>query len=212
MKVLALTLGFDERFAVRAMMRGGISSGDRIVVFMAEPVEERASRCLQVVREFLSRYVRDVEFRVLKVDVGRFEEAVSRIRRGLQEAVRGAEEVVLNLSGGMRALILEVLSAALLLGLDCMVEVELENLTGVVSFPIRLLRASKLSRGDLEILSRLLKTGGWVSLSELSRVSKMPRSTVHKRLRRLIEIGLVESKRVGRRVIYRASEWAGVYI
>ena len=211
MKVLALTLGFDERFAIRAMMRAGVSSGDRIVVLVVEPLEEKASKCLQMVREFLSKYVQNVELRICSVDVRKFEDAVSSIKAELRDAVRDADEVVLNLSGGMRALILETLVAALLLGFECRVEVELEDLTGVVYFPMRLLGSIKLSKGELEVLLKLLETESWMSLSDISKASKLPRSTTHKRLRRLIEAGLVEAKRVGRRVLYKACKEAGVY-
>jgi len=211
MKVLVLTLGFDERFAIRAMMRTGVGSGDRIVIFIVEPLEEKAYRCLQIIKEFLSKYVQDVELIVSSVDVRKFESAVSKIKSELKKAVKDADEVILNLSGGMRASILETLTAALLLRFECKVEVELEDLTGVVSFPIKLLRPIRLSRGELEILLKLLETKNWISLSDISKVYKIPKSTAHKRLRRLIEVGLVEMRRVGKRVVYRACKGASVY-
>ena len=210
MKVLVLTLGFDERFAIRAIMRAGVGSGDRIVVFVVEPLEEKASKCLQMVRGFLSKYVQDVELNICGVNVRKFEDAVSNIKAELRDIVKDADEVVLNLSGGMRALILETLSAALLLGFECRVEVELEDFTGVVYFPLRLLSSIRLSKGELEVL-KLLETRNWMSLFDISRLSKLPKSTTHKRLKRLVNAGLVEAKRAGRRVVYRARKEASVY-
>jgi CRISPR-associated protein Csa3 len=212
MKLLGLTIGFDERFAIRALMRAGIGGGDRVLVFVAEPMEERAERCLKLFREFVSKYVEDVNLKIVEVKVGDFSSAVLRMKRALEDFVKGADEVVLNLSGGMRALILEALSAAVLLELDLTVEVELENLRGLIAFPLRLLGAESLSREEIRILSVLVEAGGELDLSEVSEMSSMPRSSVHKRLRRLVERGLVEAKRVGRRMLYSVRREAIVYL
>jgi CRISPR-associated protein Csa3 len=211
MKLLCLTLGFDEKFAARALMRAGIGSGDRVLVFVAEPMEERAERCLKLFKEFISKYVEDVDLRIVGVEVRKFSFSVLRIKKVLGDYARDVNEVMLNLSGGMRALILEALSAALLLGLDSIVEVELENLRGLVTFPLRLLGGG-LSRGEVKVLSVLLKAGGELNLLEISKESGMPRSTVHKKLRRLVEIGLIEEKRVGKKMLYSARREAIIYV
>jgi len=39
-----------------------------------------------------------------------------------------------------------------------------------------------------------------------------PKSTAHKRLRRLVDVGLVEARRVGRKMFYRACKSAYMYV
>lgn len=207
MTVLVVTLGFDERFAMRSIMRHG-DRLSRVLVVHSEPVEERARLAENRVREFVERYLSGVSLEVVVVDASDLAGSVAVLRKRLAEFV--GEEVVLNLSGGMRSLGLEVLLAAVYSGVDAVVEVELENLRGFVSFDLGMLAGRIPSSDELRVLSALSSYGE--TLDELSNKLSMPRSTVFKRLRSLVGRGLVREVREGRRVRYAPTSLARIWL
>lgn len=213
-KIVVVTLGFDEKFAIRGLLRSGLSFGDRVLVFTVRPIDERVERALGVLRNFVSKYYDGVSFRIIDVDVQDFYEAVLRIGSVLKDEFFGKEgvEVIFNFSGGMRSLILEVLVAAVAIGIDGRVEVELENFAGVISFPINIVKLSSPLRKKYKEILRVLVEIGEMNLSDLAKRLRVAKSTVHTRIKHLAELNLIETEYRGKSLMCRAQSIAKLFV
>ena len=210
MKLLALTLGFDEKFAVRALLRAGLSFGDKAVIFLAEPLDERAVKAWRTVEDIVSRYFSGVHVETVKVNVSNFYSAVETVAKKLAEASENADEVLINLSGGMRILILEVLTAAHMLKLKATVEVEFENFLGLAKFPLELL-SIELSESEKLILKYIVAKKQ-TTITDVSKDLKISKATAHRKLWKLAEKGLVKIVRKGKVAICKPTEQAKLIV
>jgi len=199
LKALVLSLGFDERFTIRAILRTGLSSNDRVLIFVAEPIVEKAEKALQVVLDFLKCYFEGVKFDVVSVPTRDFEQSVSVIGEQLMDLKSPNYEVFLNLSGGMRSLVIELLATSLLVGLKGVVEVELENLEGCLSFPIEMLRIKTPLKDEYKTALKSIIEAKEINISQLSRKVNVAKSTIHKIAKKLMEEGLIEYEKMGKK-------------
>jgi len=210
LKVLALTLGFDEKFAIRALLRAGLSFGDKALIFLAEPLDERAVKAWKVVEDIISRYFSGVTIEAIKVNVADFYGSVRKISEKLKAEVNEGSQLIINLSGGMRALILEVLIAAHMLRLKGEVEVEFENFMGLTRFPLEILRL-ELEEKDRLIL-RFIKSRGQVSIAVVTKELGLSKSAAHRRIWKLARNKLVKVKKRGKTSICEVTELAKMFI
>ncbi|MEM2741989.1 MAG: CRISPR-associated CARF protein Csa3 [Nitrososphaeria archaeon] len=212
MKVLVLTLGFDERFAIRSILRTGLSSGDVVVVFTAEPIVEKVEKALQILMDFVKKYFEGVGLNVVSVPTKDFELSVSMIGEQIKKFKSLDYNVILNLSGGMRSLIIELLAAAILTGLKGKVEVELENLEGYLSFPIETFRIQTPLKDEYRsILEAVMRNEG-INISKLSEKLNMAKSSLHKIVKKLIEMGLIEYEKIGKEYHLKTREIAKIFM
>lgn len=211
MKILILSLGFDERFAIRSILRTGLSSGDKVLIFTAEPIVDKAEKALQIVLEFLKKYFEGVEYEVISIPTKDFERSVSMIGERLMKLKSLGYDVILNLSGGMRSLIIELLVASTLVGLKGVVEVELENLEGYLSFTVDVLRIRAPLKEEYKSVLNAIIEAGEINLSQLSRKVAMAKSTIHKIVKKMIEEGLVEYEKVGKEYRLKARTIAKLF-
>jgi len=211
LKILILSLGFDERFAIRSILRTGLSSGDKVLIFTAEPIVDKAEKALQIVLEFLKKYFEGVEYEVISIPTKDFERSVSMIGERLMKLKSLGYDVILNLSGGMRSLIIELLVASTLVGLKGVVEVELENLEGYLSFTVDVLRIRAPLKEEYKSVLNAIIEAGEINLSQLSRKVAMAKSTIHKIVKKMIEEGLVEYEKVGKEYRLKAKTIAKLF-
>lgn len=190
-----LTLGFDERFCYRAILRHGVSEGDRIVLFTGRVVE-RVRRAYDWIRTFLKASYPNVETMLIELDVYDIEGSLRKVLEVLREL--NSYRLVVNLSGGMRVLSIIVLFALVLSGIgDLELEIELEDFSGVVEIPNTLLLLPSIkpliTREKLDIL-RLIAEGKEDVRSIAESIGK-DESTVRRHLAFFERYGLVEVKK-----------------
>jgi len=212
-RVIVLTLGFDEKFAVRALTRAAPLEGDEVIVVMPSDGDERAKRALESLRRFCDTI--GISLNVKEVPVAKPEEAIAEVYKVLSQRLREGKVLRLNLSGGMRALILETLIAALAATrqwpdsmLSTKVEVDLENLKGVVELTLGHFALSLPGSIDLDILRSIkkLQALGNATLDMIASEAKIPRSTTYRRLLDLERRGYVKAEKRRRRVVYSLTE------
>lgn len=198
-RALIINLGFDEKFAIRALTRHGVSKGDKVIL-LTGPRVERVEKATSYVRTFLEKYYPgEAELEVVEVPVNDFYDAVSRVMNTLRGVSR-KERIIVNLSGGMRIVVLAVFTALMLLGLEGLtVEVEAEDTSAYVTIDPRALRSivavERLSREKRVILEILASKTGSVTVAELSSRLRRDASTVRRHLRDLKKKGLVLVRR-----------------
>jgi CRISPR-associated protein Csa3 len=206
-RVIILTLGFDEKFAIRALMRTAPLKDDEVMIIIPTQKNERAEKALTSLKKFCE-IIESIMFEVVEVPVNEPELAIATIYKVLSRKLRSEKRLQLNLSGGMRALILETLAATLAAAShipDIKIEVELENLSGVAEFKLDHFRLSPLGSLDLNILASIKKLEDvhmYATLDMITSETKMPRSTVYRRLLTLTKRGYVKLEKQGRKILY----------
>lgn len=212
LKALVLTLGFDERFAIRGILRTGLSSGDKVTVFIAEPLVDKAEKALQILMDFFKKYLEEVNVDVVSVPTRDFELSVTIIGGKLKE-LKGLDcKVVLNLSGGMRSLIIEILLTSILINLKGIVEIELENLEGYLSFPIEIFKVKMPMKEEYILILKTIMLHEGININQISNKLGMAKSSIHKIIRKLVENGLIEYEKEGKEYNLRIKQIAKMFI
>ncbi|MEJ5292437.1 MAG: CRISPR-associated CARF protein Csa3 [Candidatus Methanosuratincola sp.] len=197
---LILTLGFDEKFAIRAIIRNGLVEGDEIYALLPEGGDPRADKAFDNLKEMINKAFDRVKIERVHVPIGNFALAVNQLRlflRGL-----GVGDKILNLSGGQRILIVALLIAASNLDLDVDVEIETEDSRAVHRFPLSIMKVQKLDPLDVSILKSLSKKK--FTIGELSTAMGVSRPTVWRRLEKLTSLDLVKKVEKGEYMLSEA--------
>ncbi len=195
-KALVVTVGFDEKYTIRAVLRHGLKEGDAIVLVTGPPTD-KSRKAIQAVEEFLSKaYGPSISVEKVEVDpASGFAQMVLNVHEKLLGIAARSGEVVLALSGGMRAVVLATFVAAALLShalTRVKVELETEDSSALLEVPQALLNPQlllpRLEGGKRKILSIL--TDGLTVREIASRLGKSE-STIRRHLAWLEERGLV---------------------
>ncbi|MEM3974868.1 MAG: CRISPR-associated CARF protein Csa3 [Ignisphaera sp.] len=200
MKLVVVTVGFDEKLPLRGVLKVGLDSGDSVMLVYSKTGGEfevkKVERAVDVLREI----VRSTGAGVVEVEVSGtgFYDDVIAVLRSLKK--QKADEVVAVLAGGMRLVIFEVLFALLTLyrlgrfqGVMGRVLLMREDGLYDVSLPLESFYATLPERG-LAIL-KILCDRGEMRRSQLveiaSREAGLSESAVYKMVRNLSRRGLV---------------------
>jgi CRISPR-associated protein Csa3 len=212
-RAIILTLGFDEKFAIRALMRAAPLGGDEVIVIIPSTSDERSKKALDSLKNFCNTIGITIDVR--EVPVAKPEEAIATIYKVCSQKLKERRSLHFNLSGGMRALILETMAAALAVARqmprimsDTKVEIELENFSGVAEFTLSHFMLSLPGSLDLDILACIKESEASkrATLDIITSAAGIPRSTVYRRLLDLQERGYVRAERQGRRVVYSLTD------
>ncbi len=204
-RVIVLTLGFDVRFQLRTLARLGPEGALSVLIVRPEGEEERAETAERELVEFAEKIL-GLRVEILRVPVDDPARAVAWIASRLSRYV--GCRFVADLSGGMRALILETLAALLTVASPeaLKIIVWFEDLRGKVEVSPVLFKLPRVDEDSLRILAQLGE-GVPRTLRELATVLRMPRSTTYAKLRRLVELGLVRSRKdEAGRMLYEATQ------
>jgi CRISPR locus-related DNA-binding protein len=183
---------------------------DEIMVIIPTQKDERVEKALVSLKKFCE-IIENIMFEVVEVPVNEPELAIATIYKVLSRKLRGEKRLHLNLSGGMRVLILETLAATLAASHipNIKIEVELENLSGVAEFKLDHFRLSPLGSLDLDILASIKKLEDiriYATLDMIALETKIPRSTVYRRLLTLTKRGYVKLEKQGRKILYSLTD------
>lgn len=144
-----------------------------------------------------------IEADVIKVDVESPENAIPSIYTRIQN--EKPQKIIGDLSGGMRALIIETLAA--LLNTGRFIEVELviwlENLTSKVNFKTTVFNLPHLDNISLNILE-ILSDGVPRTLKQIHKEIKgAGRTTVYKKLKIMVKDQLISEEKYDGRIMFR---------
>ncbi|WEU40302.1 MAG: CRISPR-associated CARF protein Csa3 [Candidatus Odinarchaeum yellowstonii] len=189
--IYVITLGFDEKFALRAIARRGLKDGDRVWVILPQPVDERAERAFNHFYEILSRMFNNLEIRNFKVEPRNLLQSLIQLCEIL--SLKRDEKYILILSGGFRALILETLLAATLLKLDAEVDVEFEDSSSIISFPLLMNKSIEIVESEKIILEKLKEQPS--NLSNLVKATGLNKTTLWRIIKNLANRGYLKQDR-----------------
>lgn len=189
---LIATLGFDEKFCYRAILRHGIKEGDEIILITAEKVERVEKAYEWIKRLIQTSFSEKVRVQLFEVNI----EDVERAIREVVDIVKGVEgRVIVNLSGGMRALVVIVLLACMIASMDAKIEIEKEDFSAVVDFQSNLIKLVKSPPTAIELEILKLIDGGSKSVQEIAKRLEKDESTVRRYLTELEKSGLITAEK-----------------
>jgi len=192
--IVAVTFDSDEKFAVKALLRH-YSERRRVVAIVPEGYQD--DRALSVLNDFVKRYVNEEGVELIKVPIGDFHGSVLTLARTFRSWAE--RPIILNLSGGMRLLVVEALCAALISRVPMTIEVESEDGKALVAFITDDLSIPEIDEVDRQIIESLAR--GVRTLDPLSERLGISKPTVWRRLRRLERAGMVKLSKGRRREI-----------
>ena len=193
MMILLITFGFDEKFALRAIFRRGLRAGDRVIAIVPERNDPRAEKAFSALKHVVGGAIPDASIEKMAVPSENFLKAVSHLRKLITELLHSGDKLVVNVSGGQRILILELLTALLNLGAyDVELEIETEDSSAMATFPLRVMMKIDLDQTDLKFLKILAQ--GPKGLNEVCLHSNMSKSSAWRRLKKLATLKLIEKR------------------
>ncbi|MCS7132741.1 MAG: CRISPR-associated CARF protein Csa3 [Aigarchaeota archaeon] len=205
-KCLIATFGWTEHYVLSSILKHGIEQGDAVILLVPAKRDEKSESILRDFGSFLSKYGEGIRLEVRRIPVESFDNAVAAISEILKEALsKKPDKVIINLSGGMRVLILATYVAVLLsCPRDVLIELETEDREkGYIIPNLSLWGLIELKGVEKEILMRLGE--GAKSVPKLLEELRIPRSTLHKYLKTLEKRGLISLKRDGKTLIASAA-------
>ncbi|MEM1546995.1 MAG: CRISPR-associated CARF protein Csa3 [Candidatus Methanomethylicia archaeon] len=211
-RVIITTLGFEEKFTVRSITRHGLDRGDKIVLITG-PRVEKSEKAVSFIKDFISKYyLSEVSVSVKDIPIHDIYETISRIKQILIEETRGFDKVIVNLSGGMRIIIIAVILALTLLDIqDLMLEVETEDSSLLITIPRDLLYLPKVEGGKLDVLKVITRKSKPVSVYEIAETLGRDESTVRRHLQKLRRLKLIEVEKI-KPLIVKASKTASLLV
>jgi len=201
-RVFLCSFGFDEKFVLRCLVRYGFSVGDIVKLITSDPPDSRVLDAYRRVEELARRLGGSSE--LLAVDYRDLDRAISVII-GIVGGLRG-NEVIVNLSGGMRILICLILIALMLAETKSKIkiEIETEDLKSLVDIPQKILKLPKFRMGGAKLkIAEILVSRGELSVTELATAIGKDKSLMSRHIRDMEEVGLIHTERMGRTKIVK---------
>ncbi len=198
-KILTLTLGFEEKFCYRAILRHGIKENDRIILITAS-LTDKVKRAYENIRSFINTsFGEKVKVDLLEIDVKNPIDSIKRLIDIFSKIKQEESEIIINLSGGMRILAIMVLFSLILTRIEkAKVEIELEDFSAVIDIPEQFINIFEISKKLTDERIKLMKEikEGANDVKTLASKLKKDESTIRRNINILENLKLVEiSKR-----------------
>jgi len=185
------TLGFHEDFAIRRLTSKAAQKGEPILVFTAKPAVGAVQKAYNSLREFCRRVGLE-EPSLSELDMSDGARALVEARN-LMGRLPGL--LVVDVTGGLRAVIVVTILALLALGRDYELYAASETGTGFeLHLPAGVAKAlSRLSEEKRLILAELARNPGLTAEGLAKRLKRAPK-TVRNHLAELKKAGLVAAR------------------
>lgn len=202
------TLGFTESLVLAPIIRLGLNRDDRVIILVPGGLggEDRTENTLRKLRDMLNAISGGAfDMQTVSIPVDDFAEAVRMIRRIIiEEAEREDRMVYVNVSGGMRALVIEAYTATLLARMMrrnvAFTELELEGSAGSIKM-IPITFPKRFTETKRRILKELAEKEAPMSMRELSKRTGLSLPTLSRNLREMVQDNLIKLKKEGRRIL-----------
>jgi len=207
-KTFVSTLGFTESLVLAPIVKLGLNRDDRLIILVPSGLgdEDRTENTLRKLRDMLNAICGDsFDMRTVSVPVDDFAEAVRTVRKIIiDEAEAESRTVYVNISGGMRALVIEAYTATLLArtlrGNIAFTELELEGSAGSVKI-IPVTFPKRFTETKRRILKELAGETAPLGMKELAERTGLSLPTLSRNLREMMRDGLVELRKEGKRIL-----------
>ena len=198
-RLFILTIGFEEKFAIRMITRHGLDIGDKLLIITG-PIIDKVEKTITFLKDFIAKYYgKEIELEVYQVKPEEeFNWNLLRILERLSHETERYDKIIVNLSGGMRILNLLTYTATILLATKIRnkltVELETEDSKALIRIPVEtmitLTTAKTLTKEKIQILKLL--QGEPLTVKQLAHKLEKDQSTIRRHIQDLISLGLVK--------------------
>lgn len=196
-KLIVATIGFEEKFTIRTITRHGLDKNDKVLLLTGPPTE-KSMTAINLVREFITKYYsKDVTLIIKEIPVHNFYNAIHTIKESIMKEAKGVISIIVNLSGGMRILIIETLLALAILNMkNIIVEIETEDSSTIVTIPSEILSIKpQIRKRHAEILQILAQAQEPLTVKTIAEKLGIDDSTMRRHLLKLRKMKLIETKK-----------------
>lgn len=187
------TLGFDEKFIVRFLMRHGIKQKDKFLLIVVKDFEknEKAKNAYKNLKNIVETLIDQDNFFILPIDI--HNESIKNIKIIADKIMSiSQQEIRVCLSGGMRILIVLVTLALQLIGnKNISIDIDFEDLSGYKTIQYTALTIPKNIRW-IEILRQIKR--GVKGVRQLANKLGLSPATISRELMEMEKKGLIEKK------------------
>jgi CRISPR locus-related DNA-binding protein len=188
MTTFVSTLGFDTSHLYSRIVDEDVSDGDHLVLVRPDDDDSRGEDAVQQIDGMLEKLEEDFTTEVIECDPNNFEETTNRLVERLN---RIDDDVIVNLAGGDRALIIPLTLAVMSTSVEVSstyVRSDVTRESQDVDLPA--LRPL-LDDGDREVLEYVLQNGP-VNNTRIAVAAEFSDSTASRRVEKLEEMGYVD--------------------
>jgi CRISPR-associated protein Csa3 len=185
--IIFATLGFDEKFIIRDILRRGIKEESKLLIFTSSEDSRVEEAFMTLKTTFISIPLKIEKYRI---NIENPFSAISEIRNIILENIKGHSEIVFNLSGGQRILLSYIFSIIASEKLNCEIVMISENSSFQVSLPSKIFFAKQIDPLSLEIVKMLKEKP--LKVGEILEKLGGGRTTVWRKLKLLTKEGIIE--------------------
>ena len=139
--IIFATLGFDEKFIIRDILRRGIKEESKLLIFTSSEDSRVEKAFMTLKTTFISIPLKIEKYRI---NIENPFSAISEIRNIILENIKGHSEIVFNLSGGQRILLSYIFSIIASEKLNCEIVMISEDSSFQVSLPSKIFFAKQI--------------------------------------------------------------------
>ncbi len=197
MKTFIATIGYTEWPIASAIIKHGLTEGDRIFLLMPEKGDDRSKSAVSEVRNFISKFATNVEVSEVPVPIHNPVDGISTLAKLIAKEASQRRDLIVNLSGGMKALVIEaVLALTLIRAENLLVELKTEDKVDL-QIPKVWGMLQETSSEEKRVLKTMSKQTS-LSLSGLAKALKVSVPTAHRLSKNLEKTGAIASKKIGK--------------
>lgn len=185
--IIFATLGFDEKFIIRDILRRGIKEESKLLIFTSSEDSRVEKAFMTLKTTFISIPLKIEKYRI---NIENPFSAISEIRNIILENIKGHSEIVFNLSGGQRILLSYIFSIIASEKLNCEIVMISEDSSFQVSLPSKIFFAKQIDPLSLEIVKMLKEKP--LKVGEILKKLGGRRTTVWRKLKLLTKEGIIE--------------------
>ena len=212
-KTFVSTLGFTESLVLAPIIKLGLNRDDKLIILIPSGLggEDRTENTLRKLRDMLNAISGgSFNMQTVSIPVDDFAEAVRMIRRIIiREAELKNRTVYVNVSGGMRALVIEAYTATLIARTIrrniTFTELELEGSAGSLKI-IPITFPKQFTETKRRILKELAKEETPTGMRELAERTNLSLPTLSRNLREMAKDHLIELKKERRRILAKITK------
>lgn len=200
-----ITLGWRPDPVIATFARHRVNPRDKLILVVPEFRDERSAEAIDAVHKYINTAMLYVDVELLELPAD-FKDAVLKVLSKIENC-SSKGPVIINVSGGMRYVVLASYTAFLLSSKKNVVldelSIEGKNMTIKLAIP-PLVRLSPKDE-EKKILNYLSRKEA--TLEEIESELEIPRSTAWRYLKRLTEFGIIDIAKAGKKNIYRLRSW-----
>ncbi len=212
MALYLLTLGYDEKFLIRFLLRHKISNDDHILIIAPNDfdINIKSKNAFESIKKIVFAWMPEENLSVFTIDPnGDLVENIIRLKGHLNQYKKN--KFYVSLSGGMRIIIVITLICLIKLSskVPIQLEIDFENLENYKEIPLDALFIPYSDR--LLMILKIINNSPGLSARRISREVNLSPSTISREIKKLRMLGFISIKPGGLEITKAGKHYLRIY-